>query len=71
MRIICHRSVKLGKLTQTAYIERFNQTARHEWLDMHLFDSIAHAQLLTTQWLGQYNSEASTRPLAENRQHSC
>jgi putative transposase len=46
-----------GKPTQNAYIERFNRTARHEWLDLHQFESIAHAQLLATQWLWQYNNE--------------
>ena len=49
--------IQPGKPTQNAYIERFNRTARHEWLDMHQFDSIAHAQLLATQWLWQYNNE--------------
>ena len=43
--------------TQNAYIERFNRTARHEWLDMHLFHSVAQAQLLATQWLWSYNNE--------------
>jgi len=46
-----------GKPTQNAYIERFNRTARHEWLDLNQFESIAHAQLLATQWLWQYNNE--------------
>ena len=46
-----------GKPTQNAYIERFNRTARHEWLDLHEFTSVAHAQLLATQWLWQYNNE--------------
>lgn len=41
--------IQPGKLTQNAYIEQFNRTARHEWLDMHQFESIAHAQLLATQ----------------------
>lgn len=45
------------KSTQNAYIERFNRTVRHEWLDLHEFTSIAHAQLLATQWLWQYNNE--------------
>jgi len=46
-----------GKPTQNAYIERFNRTARHEWLGLHLFESIEHAQLLATQWLWTYNNE--------------
>jgi transposase InsO family protein len=33
------------------------QTARHEWLDMHRFNSLEHAQLLATQWLWIYNNE--------------
>ena len=49
--------IQPGKPTQNAYIERFNRTARHEWLDMHIFNSIEQAQLLATQWLWQYNNE--------------
>ena len=49
--------IQSGKPTQNAYIERFNRTSRHEWLDMHLFHSVAHAQLLVTQWLWSYNNE--------------
>jgi len=49
--------IQPGKPTQNAYIERFNRTARHEWLDMHVFNSIEHAQLLATQWLWTYNHE--------------
>ncbi|MEX2489772.1 MAG: IS3 family transposase [Pseudomonadales bacterium] len=49
--------IQPGKPNQNAYIERFNRTARHEWLDMHQFASIAHAQDLATQWLWQYNNE--------------
>lgn len=49
--------IQPGKPNQNAYIERFNRTARHEWLDMHQFESVAHAQLLATQWLWQYNNE--------------
>jgi len=49
--------IQPGKPTQNAYIERFNRTARHEWLDMHLFESVEHAQLLATQWLWTYNNE--------------
>ena len=49
--------IQPGKPTQNAYIERFNRTARHEWLDMHGFKSIVQAQFLATQWLWQYNNE--------------
>ena len=41
--------IQPGKPTQNAYIERFNLTARHEWLDCHLLESIEQAQLLATQ----------------------
>lgn len=49
--------IQPGKPTQNAYIERFNRTARHEWLDLHLFESIEQAQNLATQWLWTYNNE--------------
>jgi putative transposase len=39
--------IQPGKPTQ----KRFNCTVRHEWLDMHAFDSIAHTQDLATRWL--------------------
>ena len=46
-----------GKPIQNAYIERFNRTARNEWLNMHIFDSVEHAQNLATQWMWVYNNE--------------
>ena len=49
--------IQPGKPIQNAYIEPFNLTARHGWLDLHVFNSVAHAQLLATQWLRQYNNE--------------
>jgi putative transposase len=49
--------IQPGKPTQNAYVERFNRTARHEWLDMHLFESIAQAQETGTEWLWRYNNE--------------
>ena len=49
--------IQPGKPTQNAYVERFNRTVRHEWLDMHLFESIAQAQETATQWLWRYNNE--------------
>lgn len=46
-----------GKPTQNAYIERYNRTVRHEWLDMYAFESVAQAQHLATEWLWIYNNE--------------
>lgn len=33
------------------------RTARHEWLEMHVFRSIDEARSLATEWLGSYNNE--------------
>ena len=49
--------IQPGKPQQNAYVERFNRTVRHEWLDLHLFDSIRHAQDTATRWLWSYNNE--------------
>ena len=49
--------IQPGKPNQNAYVERYNRTVRHEWLDMHTFESIEQAQLLATQWLWRYNNE--------------
>jgi putative transposase len=49
--------IQPGKPNQNAYVERFNRTARHEWLDLYEFHSVEQAQLLATQWLWIYNNE--------------
>lgn len=49
--------IQPGKPTQNAYVERFNRTVRHEWLDLHLFNRVEHAQELAAQWLWLYNNE--------------
>lgn len=49
--------IQPGKPTQNAYVERFNRTVRHEWLDLHCFESVEHAQQLATRWLWTYNNE--------------
>lgn len=49
--------IQPGKPTQNAYIERFNRTVRHEWLDLHVFESVEQAQELATRWLWRYNHE--------------
>ena len=49
--------IQPGKPTQNAYVERFNRTARHEWLDLHNFESVEQAQYLATRWQWTYNNE--------------
>lgn len=51
------RFIQPGKPAQNAYVERFNRTVRHEWLDQTIFQSIAHAQETATQWLWRYNAQ--------------
>ena len=51
------RYIQPGKPAQNAYIERFNRTARHEWLDLHIFESVEHAQKTATRWMWYYNNE--------------
>ncbi len=35
--------IQPDKSQQNAYVERFNRTVRHKWLDQHLFESLDHA----------------------------
>ena len=49
--------IQPGKPTQNAYVERFNRTVRHEWLDLHDFETVRQTQYLATQWLWTYNNE--------------
>lgn len=49
--------IQPGKPQQNAYVERYNRTVRHEWLDMHEFDTIEEAQMTATRWLWTYNNE--------------
>jgi len=49
--------IQPGNPQQNAYVERFNRTVRHEWLDQHLFTNIQHAQETATRWQWQYNAE--------------
>jgi len=54
---IALRYIQPGNPQQNAYVERFNRTARHEWLNQFLFNSIQHAQETATRWLWNYNNE--------------
>jgi len=46
-----------GKPQQNAYVERYNRTVRHEWLDLYIFESIEEVQQIATEWLWSYNHE--------------
>ena len=43
--------IQPGQPQQNAYIERYNRTVRHEWLDQYIIESIDEAQEHSTQWL--------------------
>lgn len=49
--------IQPGNPQQNAYVERYNRTVRHEWLEMNEFKSIEHAQEEATKWLWTYNNE--------------
>jgi putative transposase len=49
--------IQPGNPQQNAYGERYNHTVRQEWLEMHEFLSIQHAQEEATKWLWSYNNE--------------
>jgi len=49
--------IQPGKPTQNSYVERFNKTVRHEWLNLNLFHTIQQAQEIATKWLWSYNNE--------------
>lgn len=49
--------IQKGKPQQNAIIERFNRTFRQDVLDAELFESISHAQMITDQWVSEYNND--------------
>jgi putative transposase len=49
--------IQPSKPQQNAYIERYNRTVRHEWLDQYIIESIAQAQEFATKWLWTYNNQ--------------
>lgn len=61
--------IQPGKPAQNAYIERFNRTYREEILDMHLFKNIQEVQLITDQWISEYNTERPHHALGNLTPH--
>uniref|UniRef100_A4WSE6 Integrase, catalytic region n=1 Tax=Cereibacter sphaeroides (strain ATCC 17025 / ATH 2.4.3) TaxID=349102 RepID=A4WSE6_CERS5 len=49
--------IQPGKPQQNAYVERYNRTVRHEWLDLYIFETIEEVQRTATEWLWTYNNE--------------
>ena len=51
------QNIQPGKPQQNAYVERYNRTVRHEWLDLYIFESIDEVQQIAAEWLWSYNHE--------------
>ena len=49
--------IQPGQPQRNAYIERYNRTVRHEWLNQYIIESIEEAQDHATQWLWTYNHD--------------
>ena len=56
-RGIIIQHIQPGQPQQNAYIERYNRTVRHEWLDQYIIETIEEAQDHATQWLWTYNND--------------
>ena len=54
---IALKHIQPGKPQQNAYVERYNRTVRHEWLDQYAFANIEEVQDHATQWLWTYNND--------------
>jgi len=50
-------SIKPGKLTQNAFMGRFNRIYRTEILDFYLFRTLNEVRVITERLLLEYNSE--------------
>ena len=70
--------IQPGKPRQNAYIERYNRTVRHEWLDQNIFETIEEAQEQAMDWLWTYNNDRPnkakliifwTKPVKDQRQN--
>jgi putative transposase len=52
---IAIRYIQPGKPNQNAFIERFNRTYCTGVLDAYLFTNLEQVQIITDQWLVDYN----------------
>lgn len=53
------RLYSLGNPQKNTYIERYNRTARYEWVSKHLFDTLEEVQGYATEWLWFCNHEGT------------
>lgn len=51
-----HQFIRPGKPVENAFAESFNSRLRDECLNLHWFDSVAHARELLEEWRNDYNS---------------
>lgn len=49
--------IQPGKPPWNAYVERYNGTVRHEWLEQYIIESMEEAQEFATERLWTYNNE--------------
>jgi hypothetical protein len=49
--------IQPGMPQQNAYVERYNRTVRHEWLDLYIFETIMEVQEIATEWLWTNNHD--------------
>ena len=56
-RGIALQHIQPGQPQQNAYVERYNRTVRHEWLDQYMFATIQEVQDYATQWMWTYNND--------------
>ena len=56
-RGIAIQHIQPGEPQQNAYVERYNRTVRHEWMDQYMFATIKEVQDYATDWLWTYNND--------------
>ncbi len=49
--------IQPGKPQQNAYVERFNRTARYEWLSQYHWEDLDHVQRFAIDWMWTYNHD--------------
>ena len=59
-RGITIQHIQPGQPQQNAYIERYNRTVRHEWLDQYIIKTIEEAQITPRNGSGLTKTTART-----------